>query len=685
MKYLYQITLLIALLSIKVLQAVPVAGGVAGTLTVKNSIIYNDTAFSQIASTVTLSNSAIRGTTAPPGTGNMLLTNYSGFADPLVSTANTISYYLSPTSTFRNNGINISGIISNDLNGNDRTYDGTIDIGPVEYSQVYKNGSGTWNTAAGWNTGRIPTIDDAVTIRSAATVNSTNAVCKSIIAIEANATLTISPAAQLIVSTSISNTNSDRLILKSSDTQPNGTLIFHNTSNNPNATVEMYSMAFKSTIADANGYFYNWQYFGIPVNGITASPTFDGSYVRKWVESGTSIATHWVSVNNSFQLQPGIGYELTQNVSTGKTIVFQGQLINSNVTLQNLPFTVSSPPALFPGQSILSNPFTAAIDVTKINFGSDIQQAVWLYTTGSYGDWGNVHTTSGTPSPGQYTVVVTGPSGLGMTSQIPSMQGMLVQFKPSITNSTTNSTVTIPYNAVIMNVETQRVKAAIDSSASGKVGTRIDVTSTNSADKMWLFTEPSCTHGFDNGWDGVKLMGNALTPQIFSIEPDGNYQVDAVDDINNIQLGFQAGADTEYTLTFTHQNLRSKYSGIFLRDLMENKMVDITENGSTYSFVAESTPTALKRFMIVTQPIDTNAMNTSQLNIFFAGKTVFVQNKSNLNGEIMLYDLMGHALKKSSFGSFGFYEFQVGTLSGSYIVNAYTANEKLSKKIIVGN
>ena len=682
MKYLNYNLLFITLLSVKVLQAVPVAGGIAGTLTVKNSIIYNDTTFLQTASTVTLSNSAIRGTTVPPGTGNMLLTGYSGFADPLASPANTISYYLSPTSTFRNNGINISGVTPNDLNGNDRTYDGIIDIGPVEYSQIYKNGSGTWNTAAGWNTGRIPTTDDVVTIRSATNVNSTNAVCKSIIAIDENATLTISPAAQLVVSTSINNPYSDRLIVKSSVTQPNGTLIFHNTTNNPYATVEMYSMANKSSKADANGYFYKWQYFGIPVNGVTASPTFDGSYVRKWVESGTSVATHWVSVNNSFQLQPGIGYELTQNVSTGKTIVFQGQLVNSNVTLQNLPYTKSS---LYPGQSILSNPFTAAIDVTKINFGSDIQQAVWLYTTGSFGDWGNVHTTSGAPSPGQYTVVVTGPSGLGMTSQIPSMQGMLVQFKPSITNSTTNSTVTIPYSAVIMNVETQRVKAAIDSSTSDKVGTRIDVTSTNSSDKMWLFTEPSCTHGFDNGWDGVKMMGNALTPQIFAIEPDGNYQIDAVDDINNIQLGFQAGTDTEYTLTFTHQNLLNKYSGIFLRDEVENKMVDITENGSTYSFVAESTPTALKRFMIVTQPNETNTINSSQLNIFFAGKTVFVQNKSNLNGEIMLYDLMGHTLKKSSFGSLGFYEFQVGTLSGSYIVNAYTANERLSKKIIVGN
>jgi len=118
---------------------------------------------------------------------------------------------------------------------------------------------------------------------------------------------------------------------------------------------------------------------------------------------------------------------------------------------------------------------------------------------------------------------------------------------------------------------------------------------------------------------------------------------------------------------------------------VENKMVDITENGSTYSFVAESTPGAVKRFLIVTTPKETNTINSSQINIFCAGNTVFVQNKSNLNGEIMLYDLMGHTLKKSSFGSLGITAFQVGTLSGTYLVNAFTANERVSKKIIVGN
>jgi len=158
-----------------------------------------------------------------------------------------------------------------------------------------------------------------------------------------------------------------------------------------------------------------------------------------------------------------------------------------------------------------------------------------------------------------------------------------------------------------------------------------------------------------------------------------------VDDVNNTLLGFQAGQDTNYILTFTHQNLKSNYSAMYLYDLVENKTTDITESGSTYSFTAVSTPTPVKRFIIATQKIEKDPTNKdNQLTIFCSGNIVFVKNSSNLSGEIIVFDMMGRALNKAVIQPLGISAVQVNTIYGSYIVHAATGKNKVSKKILVG-
>ena len=162
MRYFYFKLLVICLLP-QVVLAADIVGGVAGTLTVKNSIIYNDLKFKQIGPNVSISNSAVRGSTPPNGGGNLLFSN-TGFKDVVVPT-NTLSYYLLPLSSLVNKGVNIGYLSTKDINGNDRTYDGNVDIGAVEYSMISKNPNSNWTTASDWRIGRVPTANDIVTIR----------------------------------------------------------------------------------------------------------------------------------------------------------------------------------------------------------------------------------------------------------------------------------------------------------------------------------------------------------------------------------------------------------------------------------------------------------------------------------------------------------------------------------------
>ena len=128
-------------------------------------------------------------------------------------------------------------------------------------------------------------------------------------------------------------------------------------------------------------------------------------------------------------------------------------------------------------------------------------------------------------------------------------------------------------------------------------GTRIDLTGATSSDQLWIFGVPGTTRGFDNGWDGYKMTGTVAT-QIYAVEASGNFQVDAVPDMNNTYIAFQAGADTEYTMTFVNQALSPTYTSLYLVDSVANKTINIYTTGTTYTFTATNT-TPIKRFKLI--------------------------------------------------------------------------------------
>ena len=482
--------------------------------------------------------------------------------------------------------------------------------------------------------------------------------------------LSISPTKGLTVSTAIDNqAGVDGLTIKASSTAANGTLIFAGTP--PLATVEMYSVA-SWNLAAAAGSKYKWQFFGIPTSGVAASPFFDGTYVRRYNEPTAT----WIQMRNGDNIDPFTGYEITQ--SGNMTYSHTGTLVNSNNTIA-LSYTGT---ATYPGQHILSNPYAAAIDINLLSFGSDTDETVYLYNTGSLQDWADNNGAAGNgTSPGQYTAASKIAAGtLGIPGEIPSMQGFLVK-----ATAPAGGSITINYNTVKkLNAELQRAPAA------EKVAMRIDLKGKRFSDRMWLFSDPSCTRGFDSGWDGEKFLGSSLTPQLYATEASGDYQIDAVNNLNNTELSFQAGVDPNYTLTFTHQNMASAYPNLYLVDLLENNLTtDISQSGATYSFTAGQTGSPSRRFKIITSK-DTVTSQTEvleigieQCKVFYSGKTLFIQNKSNEVGSFYLYDMTGRMVQKIPFGSNEVKSTSLNLPSGSYILKGQTKSQNISKSIIL--
>jgi len=487
--------------------------------------------------------------------------------------------------------------------------------------------------------------------------------------IQNGAKLTIPVHQSLKVTGLLDNQAGTAGLMLQSTTAGNSTLIFFNPAGSPvQATVEMYTKASKATN-------YKWQFFGIPLRSMVADPTFYGSYVRQMYEDNNP--AHWFQLSNTSTLTSFTGYEITQ--LTPKIIYFEGELENRDFNSGKLAMTTG---VTYPGQHLIGNSYTAAIDIKKIVFGSAdssiIENTVYLYNTGSYAEWANAGsgTISGTGA-GQYVAVpVLNAGQIGLPAQVPSMQAFLLR----VMSDNALATVAIPYSAtgtMIKNTEIQRAKAV------EKVGMRIDVSGSRFSDQMWIFIEPGCTRNFDNGWDGYKFQGSALAPQLYSIEADGDYQVSTVNDIHNTEIGFKPGQDSVFTMVFTNQHLETSYSNIYLIDLQDSTTTDITQSGTSYSFAAESN-TPEKRFKIVTSlekavKENNSTFSKTELNIFSNQKIIIVNNPGDETGTLMVYDaITGRLVLNLIFNAKGITTFPTKLPAGLYILKGVTSTEEVT-------
>lgn len=130
--------------------------------------------------------------------------------------------------------------------------------------------------------------------------------------------------------------------------------------------------------------------------------------------------------------------------------------------------------------------------------------------------------------------------------------------------------------------------------------TVIDVRGSRYGDSMWLFTVEGTTDGYDNGWDGLKMFGSTLAPQLFAVGSDlRNYQVYTSSNIHGVDIAFRKGEDLQYVFYFKHYEISSGYQQLYLLDKKTMTVVDIYSENSQYSFSCE-TGDDENRFSILT-------------------------------------------------------------------------------------
>ncbi|WP_163629519.1 choice-of-anchor Q domain-containing protein [Paludibacter sp. 221] len=619
--------------------------------------------------------------------------------DPMFVDAANSNYRLQRESPAVNAGkqslyVGLEPLTTLDLAANLRFRGSEIDLGAYEYYTENKwigTVNTSWSTSGNWAMDVIlgeneALIFDEEVVNDLVLVSGETHTVSNIENLT-NKKIYVGAGSLLETQGSVFLKNQTSLVIGSASGLPNGTFLYPQ-GVSISATVEMFSVASVDTEKpDTDSGKYKWQYMGVPVKGTAASASFAGSYLRRWNESGTDEASnyYWTEMTGTDVMEPFAGYEVTSKTANRK-YTFRGELVNDDYSKTFTRTTGGK----YEGQHVISNPYTAGIDISKMTFDGGLEETVYIYNTGSYADWKNNDGTSASGVDpvvaGQFVSIPKNHAGTaGLLSNIPSMQGYLVKLE----DGQDSGTLSFDYADVVgRNTAPQRVSPILvnDSESLQKVYTIVDVLGDTSADRLWIFTEANSTRGYDNGWDGRKMFGGSQSTQIYASETDGNYQVNTVPDINNTLIGFAPATQGEYTLRFSHENVEETYNVFYLVDLQLGVVTDITASGTEYKFTASGDGDMQKRFRIVTNAQDTaDSDNDNVLHIYTENRSVYAYNKGNSCGDLYLYDLSGRIIVSRKISPYGVTVISGYPLDGVYIVKAVMENdsETVTEKVII--
>lgn len=335
-----------------------------------------------------------------------------------------------------------------------------------------------------------------------------------------------------------------------------------------------------------------WQYVGAPGNNMQMSN--DGVMVYLWSEK-----EGWLYSNTN--MTPFAGYALTRTAEGSGIYNISAQPINGNHTI-DLTYTQGA----MEGGNLFVNSYLAPIDVTKFtddtnDFEGDIEKTFYLFNSGSWEQWqgqgGSTNTMVNGSSAGQYYAIAPFSAAFTASEEqkvIPPMQGVYVVVGEN------GGKIKLQYNKHIFRANTKdmnRPMRAPQEENEDFMRVRMQVNSQNSgADRMYLIQHENTTRGYDNGYDAKNILAEGQA-NIYTNEVDGQMEISVADQIDSTFIGFTAGEDSVYTLTFTSLVGEDMY----LHDLVEDSLFLLVEDGQ-YTFSAQANSVNDMRFQLILHP-----------------------------------------------------------------------------------
>lgn len=379
----------------------------------------------------------------------------------------------------------------------------------------------------------------------------------------------------------------------------NGALIWGDKDGDVPATVDFYSKA-----TDAQTAHPVWQYIGSPFSTrMTALEQYYKAWMCRWSYiRNPALGGTWTWVENDDRIDPFVGYTITQTAA--KTYSWTAMLNKPEVVVVPLRYTADAE-----GFAMAANSWVAPINIASMEIGDfdGADPTIYIFNTGTYAQY----EAGGTPGDatiedktgaGQYSAVPVNSAPYVGASTIAPMQGFFVQ-------TTRNGSLTLDYKKIVMDTvnfksTTNPVRAPkrLSAEESEEAETRLvpevmrlNVTSQQWGDRLFLLIHPEFSDAYELGWDGRKIEGDAVAPKLAVVKDCGEMAVAAIETPEGQYLSFRAGEDSIYTFSFDYEG-----ETIYLYDRLADEAAEI-RTGNTYTFLATN-KTAAERFLITATP-----------------------------------------------------------------------------------
>ena len=474
--------------------------------------------------------------------------------------------------------------------------------------EVVSIASGSWSDPNTWNTNTVPQayhnvrIEHQLTISSEAEAHSLTIAQGATISITSQGGLTIYAGGFTTHNTSadiiLDNLQTGAGYLRISP-QWQGT--------KPKVKVRYQT---KSTLDTGANQDATWQYIGAP--GANCQFTVDYiTWLYQWSEP-----QNWINKTGTLTLEPFAGYAITQY---GKpTYELIAEPINQNQTIQ-LTKTESG----MNGNNLFANSFMAPIDAKNFtpedfsdyNTGrDDIVKTFYLFNSGSWNDW-NKYTdeeskgSNGNDTPGQYCAIPALASQFLNNdydiTTLPPMQGIYMiannpaeiylNYEKHVWKANSTADLSTDMHEPMRTPQRTRAQEQMQQDSFRRI--RLQLNSANSgADRLYIIQTDETTPNYDNGYDAPNQTVTGLT-NIYTTESFGKMEVSCSNHIDSMYIGFQAGSDTQYTLSF------SSLIGdmLYLEDLEQDTIVAMQQD-MPYTFTATALSINDYRFRLLLSP-----------------------------------------------------------------------------------
>ena len=463
-----------------------------------------------------------------------------------------------------------------------------------------------------------------------------------------------------------------RVRLKSIPGEPNGALFFDTPAKNKDlfVTVEFYTKGYDGNFDKQHA---KWQYFGTPIVGGSVEKAFPSSaIVRKYNQSkNDEYDEKWVLAQPTDILTPFHGYEVTQPVPA--TYIFRGKLNLEDPN--NLEVAAKAAGVLYGAFNSFANSYTASYSIPSIVFGTGLEETVFLYNTGSRIEWLAHNQETSSTLAGTYLSVPKHLAGSGdLPREIPSLQGFMICNK-----GTAKASLTMPYSGIIQEKASGVLRAGDEEDV--REFLHIDVASNEGADRLFVFRKEGTTVGFDNGWDGSKILVGGR-PQLYVISSDGPLQVATSAQIEGLPIGFEAPKDGAYTLSFrVSPELQGRYPSLCLRDRVTGTLTPVGQT-SSYTFVTTKSLDK-HRFDLVTEGEDSLSPATEPIRVVGLGDTrVLVDNTTALDSKVLIFDATGALVLQAEIPARSGKEYSL-PLPGTYVVKVVNNQTSTIAKVLL--